>query len=84
MSGVTFDALKFSRKLREGGFTEQQAEALSDAQKEMLSESLETSLASRADILRIEAEIKLIKWMIGATFAAVMAVLVRLFMGHVA
>jgi len=84
MSGVTFDTLKFSRKLREGGFTEQQAEALSEAQKEVLSESLETSLASRADILRIEAEIKLIKWMIGATFAAVMAVLVRLFMGHVA
>ncbi|PIQ13616.1 MAG: hypothetical protein CO125_00250 [Hydrogenophilales bacterium CG_4_9_14_3_um_filter_59_35] len=84
MSGVTFDTLKFSRKLREGGFTEQQAEALSEAQKEALSESLETSLASRTDIFRIEAEIKLIKWMIGATFAAVMAVLVRLFMGHVA
>lgn len=82
MSTVTFDTLKFSRKLRDAGFSEQQAEAMSEAQKEVLAESLDVSLASKADILRIEAEIKLIKWMLGATFAAVMAVLIRLFTGH--
>ena len=82
MPTVTFDTLKFSRKLRDAGFSEQQAEAMSEAQKEVLAESLDSSLASKADILRIEAEVKLIKWMLGATFAAVMTVLIRLFTGH--
>ena len=82
MPTVTFDTLKFSRKLRDAGFSEQQAEAMSEAQKEVLAESLDSSLASKADILRIEAELRLIKWMLGATFAAVMTVLIRLFTGH--
>ena len=45
MASVTFDTLAFARRLREGGFTEAQAEAHTLAQKQILSEVLETTLA---------------------------------------
>jgi len=31
--------------------------------------------------MKVDAEIRLLKWMTGATFAAVMAILIRLFVG---
>jgi len=34
----------------------------------------------KSDILKLIAEIRLLKWMAGATFAAVMTVLIRLFL----
>jgi protein-L-isoaspartate O-methyltransferase len=81
MAAVTFDTLKFVERLKAAGVPEEQAKALSEAQREVFAGALDTTLATKADVVRIETELKLMKWMIGATFAAVMAVLVRLFLG---
>jgi len=58
------------------------------AQQTAISESAELILATkddtnqiRSDVMKVDAEIRLLKWMTGATFAAVMAVLIRLFIG---
>jgi len=88
MSAVTFDTLKFVKTLQHAGFNPQQAEALAQAQQTAISESAELILATkddtnliRADVMKVDAEIRLLKWMTGATFAAVMAILIRLFLG---
>ncbi len=87
MSAVTFDTLKFVKTLENAGFNAQQAEAIAQAQQTAISESAELILATkddvtsiRSDILKVDAEIRLLKWMAGATFAAVMTVLIRLFL----
>lgn len=88
MSAVTFDTLKFVKTLEQAGFNATQAEALATAQQTAIAESAELVLATkddanliRSDVMKIDAEIRLLKWMTGATFAAVMAVLIRLFLG---
>lgn len=88
MSAVTFDTLKFVKTLEQAGFNAVQAEALATAQQIAIAESAELVLATkddanliRSDVMKIDAEIRLLKWMTGATFAAVMTVLIRLFIG---
>ena len=80
MATITFDTLKFTKKLREAGFSESQAEAVAEAQKDILSEALDNTMASKSDMLRLESEIKtlevriaetkadLIRWVVGAGF----------------
>lgn len=50
MSDITFDTLKHAKKLREAGFTEQQAEA----QAEALREIIEDKLATKQDLKQLE------------------------------
>lgn len=54
MSAVAFDTLKFAKRLKEAGFTEQQAEALASAQVDLI----EANLATKADILGLKRDIK--------------------------
>lgn len=54
MSAVAFDTLKFAKRLKEAGFTEQQAEALASAQVDLI----EATLATKADILGLKRDIK--------------------------
>jgi hypothetical protein len=77
MSAITFDTHKFVRKLREAGFEEKQAEAVSDAFKEAQSEAeistnhgIETHEASiKRDIAesenRLEYQIKALEVKLG-------------------
>ncbi len=51
MATITFDTLKFVRKLRESGFEEKQAEGIADAFKEASSEA---DFATKRDIERLE------------------------------
>lgn len=53
MSAV-FDTLKYAKRLKEGGFTEQQADTLASAQVDLI----EASLATKADILGLKRDIK--------------------------
>lgn len=46
MSAVAFDTLKYAKRLKEAGFTEQQAEALASAQVDLI----EANLATKSDI----------------------------------
>ena len=85
MATITFDTLKFVKQLKAAGFDDQQAEALSNAQKESLTEILDTTLATRSDIIRLEKEIvsskaEIIKWVAGMLViqAGVVAALVKL------
>jgi len=82
---ITFDTLKFVKRLKAAGFAEDQAEALSDAQKESLTEILDTTLATKSDIVRLEKEIvsvksDIIKWVavMLVAQAGVVATLVKL------
>jgi hypothetical protein len=54
MSAVAFDTLKYAKRLKEAGFTEQQAEALASAQVDLI----EANLATKADILGLKRDIK--------------------------
>jgi len=67
MATITFDTLKFTRRLRESGLPEQQAEAIADAFRDAQSEA---DLATRQDIeLAIRTlEANLVRWIIGAGF----------------
>ncbi|MDQ3777167.1 MAG: hypothetical protein M3461_23840 [Pseudomonadota bacterium] len=51
MNAIAFETLKFANRLKEAGFTEQQAEALADAEAEFIEQNLATKRAI-ADIKR--------------------------------
>jgi len=64
MSTITFDTLKFVRRLKEAGVSEKHAEAEAEALASALSEALETQLATKADIAEVKADLLLLKWML--------------------
>lgn len=57
--------------------SEDQAQAFADAQREVFAEALDTTLATKLDIMRLEAkfdhETSLLKWMIGVLLAVALA-----------
>jgi hypothetical protein len=91
MSLPAFDTLKFVETLQENGaFNTKQAKAMNMA----FSETLNTSLVTQADLLRVESEIKseikeikinfegkfrLLHWMNGFTLAMVTTLVVKIF-----
>lgn len=91
MAHVTFDTLKFVEKLKSSGMPEQQAKALVEAQQDLISDSAENLLATKADInavksdisnVRLElsdvkSDVKLMKWMIGFVLATNVALLFK-------
>ena len=54
MTAIAFDTLKFAKRLKEGGFTDQQAETLAQAEAEFI----EQSLASKRDVKELEVALK--------------------------
>lgn len=55
MSGInSFDTLKFSTQLRDGGFTQQQADTLTSS----LQEALSATIATKADLNEVKTELK--------------------------
>lgn len=84
MSTLTFDTHKFVKRLEAAGVPSLQAEAMADAQKEVLAEALETQLASRADLVEIRhelreakaeimGELRLNRWMLGVVLGLAVA-----------
>ncbi len=69
MTITTFDTLKFARRLKNAGVSEQQAEAEAEAIKEAFAEALDTQVATKGDIARLETKITLTQWMIGLVIA---------------
>jgi hypothetical protein len=81
MATITFDTLKFVEHLCQAGVPNAQAKAMSDAQKELLSEIFEQKeLATKTDIKDLELKIievkasisetkaELVRWVVGAGF----------------
>ena len=58
MPTITFDTHKFIKQLEIAGVPAVQAEAFVNAQRDILSEALDTSLATRSDMLALKSEIK--------------------------
>jgi len=80
MGAITFDTLKYSKRLVEAGYTQQQAEAAAEVQKEVLNEALDATLATKEDMRRLELEIAVMKWMLGTVLGGVIALLIKAFM----
>jgi hypothetical protein len=57
MALVTFDTLKFVERLEAVGMPRVQAVALAEAQKESFHEALDSALATKADIIKLETSI---------------------------
>ena len=86
MTTITFDTHDYIKRLKAAGFDDTQAEALSDAQKKSLSETLHLSLATKGDINRLEKELteikaeqKLMRWMMGFVLAGIAALILKSF-----
>lgn len=87
MSAITFDTLKFTKRLKEAGFTEVQAEAIADS---FLQATGEAEVATKRDLERLEAklmgeltlvkgDLTLVKWMLGLLLGGVMALVLKTF-----
>ena len=81
MSTITFDTLNFAKKLKEAGFSDQQAEIQAQALVQALAEHLERQkeeLATKRDLA--EAKSDIVKWVAGLLLAqaAIIAALVKL------
>ena len=57
MSSITFDTFKFVERLEKAGVPREQAAAIVEAQKEAFAEALDTALATKADVVRLEGRI---------------------------
>ncbi len=55
---VTFDTLEYVKELKESGFTDQQADGLAKAQKKVMTESMDNTLATKEDIHEVIDHIK--------------------------
>ena len=54
MTAIAFDTLKFAKRLKEGGFTDQQAETLAQAEAEFI----EQNLSTKRDLKELEVALK--------------------------
>jgi len=68
---ITFDTLKFVKKLKAAGFGEDQAEALSEAFKES-QETTIADLATKSDLKELEMRLTI---RVGAMMAAAIAII---------
>lgn len=57
MAALTFDTLKFAERLKSGGMPPAQAIAEAEALRDVLSESMDTTVATKTDIAEVKAEI---------------------------
>ena len=69
MTTITFDTLKFARRLKNAGVPDNHAEAEAEAIKEAFSEALDSQLATKQDINELSVKIKLVQWMIALVIA---------------
>ena len=82
MTTITFDTLKFAERLEKAGVSREMASAIVEAQKDALSEALDTSLATKADVTEVKTDLAVLKWMVGFLIALALAMFARQFLGH--
>ncbi len=94
MATITFDTLKFVEKLKAAGVPEAQAKAEAEALVSAFSEAMDSQLASKSDINRLERELKsdinrlereliVLKWMVGMVIGGVVALILKAFFAAV-
>ena len=94
MAAITFDTLRFARKLKEAGVSDKQAEAEAAALAEVFTANL-ADLATKRDlekfatkqdirdlelkIMKIDGELRPLKWMMGIILPGVVSLVMRAF-----
>ena len=89
MTSIAFDTHEFVKKLKDVGFSEQQAEVLTDLQKTTVNNTLEQAkhdydldnLASKRDIRELELKIELVKSELKRDIAETKSELIRWVVG---
>jgi hypothetical protein len=76
---IKFDTLKFVEKLRAGGVPEKQAKAEVEALVTAFSEAMDSQLATKTDINRLERELIVIKWMVGLVLGGILTLILKAF-----
>jgi hypothetical protein len=81
MVAVTFDTLKFVKTLEASGVASPQAEAFAAAVRDSSeSADLVTRKDLQIELAPIRADITLVKWMLGAVVAGVLALVMKAFL----
>lgn len=82
MSSITFGTHRFVRRLREAGFDEKQAEALTEAMRSAIDESeLVTKKDLQIELAPVRADLTMLKWMSGLVLGGIVTLIVKGFMG---
>ena len=79
MGTITFDTLKFVEKLRAGGVPEEQAKAEAEALVTAFSEAMDSQLATKTHINRLERELIVIKWIVGLVLGGTLVLILKAF-----
>jgi hypothetical protein len=73
MSTITFDTFKFVDRLERAGLSREQAATTVEAQKDVFSEALDSTLDSKTDIAMLDAKADKLSWMMGILIALAVA-----------
>ncbi|OGR05578.1 MAG: DUF1640 domain-containing protein [Deltaproteobacteria bacterium RIFOXYD12_FULL_50_9] len=79
MTTITFDTLKFVERLKAAGVPAEQAKAEAEALVDAFSEAMDSQLATRSDINRLERELLVLKWMVGLVMGGIVALILKAF-----
>ena len=79
MATIRFDTLKFVEKHRAGGVSVEQAKAKAEALVTAFSEAMDSLLATKTDINRLERELIVIKWMVGLVLGGILTLILKAF-----
>ncbi|MBI3244933.1 MAG: DUF1640 domain-containing protein [Deltaproteobacteria bacterium] len=80
MAALTFDTLKFTKRLKEVGFPEAQAEALVDAVLEATSEAeLVTKKDLQIELAPLKTDLTFMKWRLGLLLGGVVVLVLKAF-----
>lgn len=74
---VAFDTLEYVKELKQSGFSDEQADGLAKAQKKVISESIESQIATKSDIIGIETRLALVEKLLWAVVAGVIAIVLK-------
>ncbi len=79
MATITFDTLKFVEKLKAAGVNESHAKAEAEALVPAFSEAMDSQLATKTDINRLEKELIVLKWMVGLVLGGILTLVLKTF-----
>jgi hypothetical protein len=79
MATITFDTLKFVEKLKAAGIPEAHAKAEAEALVSAFSEAMDSRLATKSDVNRLERELLVLKWMVGLVLGGIVALVLKAF-----
>jgi len=79
MATITFDTLKFVEKLKSAGVPDEQAKAEVEAVVVAFSEAMDSQLAKKSGINRLESEVLVIKWMVGLVLGGILTLIIKAF-----